>query len=157
MLIAKNILTLAGVLSLSACAWMSPYSQVTKLDLRLTASDQLNPDVNGRPSPLVLRLIELKLPVSFQKNDFFSLYEHPKETLSPDFVISEEFELRPGTREALKLRLQPGSRYIGVLAAYRDLPETHWRYLIEVPAQSNTHVDLLLDEQGIQAITEDRT
>jgi type VI secretion system protein VasD len=77
---------LAALLSLTGCAALSPYSDMTKLDLTLNGSEQLNPDLNGRPSPIVLRLIELKHPVAFETADFFSLYQRPKEALSPDMV-----------------------------------------------------------------------
>jgi type VI secretion system VasD/TssJ family lipoprotein len=51
-----------------------------QINLKLTGSDQLNPDLNGRPSPIVVRLFELKHPVTFENADFFSLYERAKES-----------------------------------------------------------------------------
>lgn len=142
--------TLLALLLVSACASMSPYSSLTKLDLMLTASDQLNPDLNGRPSPIVVRLMELKHPVAFENADFFSLYERAKEALAPDLVASEELELRPGESVELKLSVDPGSRYVGVLAAYRDLPETRWRYVIPITAMEVTRSELVLDQVGIR-------
>ncbi|MCD1609977.1 type VI secretion system lipoprotein TssJ [Stutzerimonas kunmingensis] len=140
---------LASLLVLGGCSALSPYSKLTKLDLELHGSDRLNPDLNGRPSPIVLRLLELKHPVAFENGDFFALYQRPKEALAPDLVTSEELELRPGESRELKLSVQDGSRYVGVLAAYRDLPEASWRYVIAVPSQERTHVALSLDERGI--------
>ncbi|WP_369958370.1 type VI secretion system lipoprotein TssJ [Pseudomonas benzenivorans] len=141
---------LASLLALAGCSALSPYSTMTKLDLELSGSDQLNPDLNGRPSPIVLRLIELKHPVAFANADFFSLYQRPKKALAPDLVTQEELELRPGETRRLKLFVQEGSRYVGVLAAYRDLPETSWRYVIPLQAQARNRVALTLDAQGIQ-------
>lgn len=137
------------VLLLSGCSALSPYSSVTKLDLGLSASDQVNLDLNGRPSPLVIRLMELKHPVAFENADFFSLYERPKASLSPDLVTSEELEIRPGETVELKLSVEPGSRYVGVLAAYRDLPQTQWRYVIPVVAGERTEARLIFDQAGI--------
>lgn len=148
----KSIALLALVLMTGACSSLSPYSKVTKLDLTLTASDQLNPDIDGRPSPIVVRLMELKNPVAFENADFFSLYERGKESLSPDLVASEELELRPGETRQLKLSVNDGSRYVGVLAAYRDLPETRWRYVVMVTPVQHTHADLRLEQSGIQPI-----
>lgn len=65
---------------LAGCSSLSPYSKVTKINLKLTGGDQLNPDLNGRPSPIVVRLFELKHPVTFENADFFSLYERAKES-----------------------------------------------------------------------------
>ena len=138
---------LASLLVLGGCSALSPYSKLTKLDLELHGSDRLNPDLNGRPSPIVLRLLELKHPVAFENGDFFALYQRPKEALAP--VTSEELELRPGESRELKLSVQDGSRYVGVLAAYRDLPEASWRYVIAVPPQERTRIALSLDERGI--------
>ena len=143
---------LTALLGLSGCSSLSPYSDTTKLDLSLTGSEKLNPDINGRPSPIVLRLIELKHPVSFENADFFSLYQRPKEALSPDLVTLEELELRPGESRELKLSVQDGSRYVGVLAAYRDLPESSWRYVIALQPQELNKVELNLDALGIKAV-----
>ncbi|MDR7024037.1 type VI secretion system lipoprotein TssJ [Pseudomonas peli] len=142
---------LAALLSLTGCAALSPYSDMTKLDLTLNGSDQLNPDLNGRPSPIVLRLIELKHPVAFETADFFSLYQRPKEALSPDMVVLEELELRPGEQREMKLSVQPGSRYVGVLAAYRDLPESNWRVVIPLQERERNSSVLTLDALGIKA------
>lgn len=146
----KSVALLALMLLTSACSALSPYSKMTKLDLSLSASDQLNPDLDGRPSPIVVRLIELKNPVAFENADFFSLYERPKESLSPDLVASEEIELRPGETLELKLSVNDGSRYVGVLAAYRDLPETRWRYVVTLTPVQLTRSELRLDQNGIQ-------
>ena len=102
----KTLTALTALVLLAGCSSLSPYSKVTKLNLKLTASDQLNPDLNGRPSPIVVRLFELKHPVTFENADFFSLYERAKESLAPDLVASEELELRPGETIELKLSVE---------------------------------------------------
>jgi type VI secretion system protein VasD len=136
-------------LLVSGCSVLSPYSKLTKLDLQLTASERLNPDLNGRPSPIVVRLFELKNPVSFENADFFSLYESAKKTLAPDLVANEEMELRPGQVVNLKLSVHTESRYVGVLAAYRDLSDAQWRYVIKVTPDGQTQTALTLDQQGV--------
>jgi type VI secretion system protein VasD len=148
---SKTMAGLVMLVLLSGCSALSPYSSVTKLNLQLTASDQLNPDVHGRPSPIVVRLLELKHPVAFENADFFSLYERAGKSLAPDLVTSEELQLRPGETVSLKLSVQEGSRYVGVLAAYRDLPETRWRYTIPLTSVGITNTDLTLDQAGIRS------
>lgn len=149
MLRIKAFVTLMLIWALVGCVALSPYSTQTRLELQLAASDQLNPDINGRPSPIVLRLLELKNPALFETVDFFSLYSQAKVLLAPDFVVGEELELRPGERLELKLNVQDGSRYVGVLAAYRDLPETKWRYVIQLNPGETKRALLTLDHAGI--------
>jgi type VI secretion system protein VasD len=135
---------------LPGCSAVSPYSPLTKLDLVLTASEQVNPDLHGRPSPLVVRLIELRHPVAFENADFFSLYGHAEQALPKDLVQSEELELRPGEQMVLRLSVEPGSRYVGVLAAYRDLPHVQWRHALPVTRQQLTRAELVFDQAGIR-------
>ena len=146
----KILTAFMALMLLAGCSSLSPYSKLTKLNLKLTASDQLNPDLNGRPSPIVVRLLELKHPVTFENADFFSLYERARESLAPDLVVGEELELRPGQTVELKLSVGEGSRYVGVLAAYRDLPETKWRYTVQVAPEEVTDAELTLDKAGIR-------
>lgn len=143
------------LLGLAGCSTLSPYSDLTKLDLVLDGSSELNPDLTGRPSPIVLRLMALKHPVAFENADFFSLYQRPREALAPDLITVEELELRPGETRKLKLSLEEGTRYVGLVAAYRNLPDTDWRYVIPVESQDTTHIELALDAEGIRVIRDD--
>lgn len=137
---------------LAGCASVSPYSTLTKLNLTLSASEGVNPDLHGRPSPVVVRLLELRHPVAFENADFFTLYSRAEQALPKDWVSSEELELRPGEQLALKLSVEPQSRYVGVLAAYRDLPHVQWRLVLPVARQQLTRVELMLDESGVRVV-----
>ncbi|ONH55629.1 type VI secretion system protein VasD [Pseudomonas cedrina] len=135
---------------LTGCSTLSPFSSMTKLDLTLVAADEVNPDLHGRPSPVVVQLIELRHPVAFENAEFFSLYGRAEQTLPKDWVASEELELRPGEHLALKLSVEPHSRYVGVLAAYRDLPHVQWRLVLPVNPGQLTRADVVLDQTGIR-------
>ncbi|PBP57775.1 type VI secretion system lipoprotein TssJ [Pseudomonas syringae] len=135
---------------ISGCSALSPYSTQTRLDIRLNADDRLNPDVNGRPSPVVFKLLELRRPVTFESMDFLSLYKRTGQVLGNDLVASEEFQLRPGDGIELKLKLDDSSRYVAVLAAYRNVSETRWRQVIQIfPNQQNRAV-FVLGDSGLQ-------
>lgn len=152
-LISLSLLSLLAVLG--GCSSLSPYSDTTKLDLTLQASEDLNPDLHGRPSPIVVRLLELKNPSSFSNSDFFSLYQRPKESLMPDLVSFEELEVRPGEARELKLSVRPGSRYVGVIAAYRDLPEASWRFVVSLQEQEINRAGVRLEKHGIAPLKQE--
>lgn len=134
----------------AGCSTLSPYSTLTKLDLKLTAGDEVNPDLHRRPSPVVVHLLELRHPVAFENADFFSLYDRAEQTLPKDWVSSEELELRPGEQLALKLSVEPRSRYVGVLAAYRDLPHVQWRLVLPLAPGQLTRAAVVLDQTGVR-------
>lgn len=144
---ATRLWALVMVVALAGCQWL--VSDVTKLDLRLIAKGDLNLDDNGRPSPLVVRIIELRSAQSFDSADFFSLFTSEQATLGSDWVASEEVELKPGDIKDLKIALQAESQLIAVLAAYRRLDQAKWRLVLPLqPAEKNQQT-LLFNAQGI--------
>ncbi|TVP91894.1 MAG: type VI secretion system lipoprotein TssJ [Pseudomonadaceae bacterium] len=147
------IILLCSLLALSACSSvsrLSPWSDLTKLDLTLEASSDLNPDLNQRPSPVVVQLFELRHPSTFANADFFSLYQQPKQTLSLDLLGHEELEVRPGQELELKLTTHEDSRYLGVIVAYRDMTDAEWRAVVPLNQQAQNQTTLNLDANGIR-------
>ena len=142
------ILLVITAFGISGCAsWFQ--SDLTKLDLRLTAASDLNPDLAGRPSPLVVRIYELKAPTIFQNADFFSLYEFDQQTLGMDLVNSEEMLLTPGQQTDVQAALSADTNYIAVIAAYRDIERSNWRYVMPIALQEKNRKTLVFQAQGI--------
>src|ERR1700680_2089380 len=117
---------LAILLGLSACASPPPPPKPTTITAALDAHANVNPDARGRPSPVVVRFYELKSLAAFDAADFFSMFDRDKETLGAELVAREEFNLRPGEKRPLARTLQLDTRYIGVVAAFRDLERSQW-------------------------------
>lgn len=144
----RHGLWLLGLTLLLGCAgWFQ--SDVTKLDLRLTAAADLNPDLSGRPSPLVVRIYELKAPAIFQNADFFALYEHDREILGMDLVNMEELLLTPGQQRDFRLALADATNYLAVMAAYRDIEGSTWRHLVPVQSRARNARTLVFQARGI--------
>lgn len=136
---------------ISGCAsWVE--SDITKLDVRFTASGDLNPDISGRPSPLVVRLYELKAPSIFENADFYTLYDYGTETLGPDFVALEEMTLKPGEQLDMKLALQEGTNYIAILGAYRDMNYANWRVVFPVSLKKKNSKNIVFAATGIDLL-----
>ena len=70
-------------------------------------------------------------------------------------ITVEELELRPGETRELKLSVDPDARYIGIVAAYRNLPETRWRYTLPLDVQGITRATLSLDASGLRVLSPD--
>lgn len=104
----------------------------TKLDLKVVASAQSNPDETGRPSPVRVRIYELKDSNSFSEADYFSLSNADKTVLGADLLVREEFILRPGESRRIERKSHPQTVALGILAGYRDLT-TVWRLVLPLP------------------------
>ena len=80
--------------ALLACAGGPPKpAQVTGT---VEASAQVNPSTSKRPSPLLVRVYELKSVAAFNSADFMSLYQRDQAELAADLLGREEFMLAPG-------------------------------------------------------------
>jgi len=128
---------LAGVM-LTACGSLSPsppgQREPTELELLIEASERLNPDPQGRAAPILLRIYELRSADAFQEADFFALYQRDRATLGSEALVVDQFILRPGQAQMLHRQAHPETRYIGVVAGYRELPISTWRVLYRLPA-----------------------
>ncbi|RQS26676.1 type VI secretion system lipoprotein TssJ [Burkholderia sp. Bp8992] len=126
--------TLASVAMLAACASGEPKpKEPIRLDLTVTARPDVNPDDRGRAAPIVVRIYELKNDNAFNAADFFTLQTREKTLLGDDVVKRDELQLRPGDRKTLVRRPDPATVAIGVIAAYRDLPNAVWRTAYTMP------------------------
>lgn len=117
----------------------------TAAAMELRAAPNLNPDDSGRPSPLRIRLYELKSVSGFNGQDFFSLYERDKDVLGADLVAREEIQVEPGMQKSFKRTLSPDTKFIGVLAPYRKVERATWRAYMEVRPGKSTTVALDLE------------
>jgi type VI secretion system protein VasD len=125
------------VVMLSACASSDPDPKTPKeplrLDLSIKAAKDVNPDDKGRAAPIVVRIYELKNDGTFKSQDFLSLQDKDKALLADDLNGRTEFLLRPGDTKTIRRKPDPETKVIGILAAYRDLPNAVWRSTYELP------------------------
>jgi type VI secretion system protein VasD len=126
-----------------------PEPPQTLIDAQITASCQANPDINGRPSPIVVRLYELKSLGKFEEADFYKLFEDYASALSSDLLASEQFNLHPGETKIIQHGVSPETHFFAVTAAYRDLGHAVWRHSIPLEAGKTTKFKVMLDQLGI--------
>jgi type VI secretion system protein VasD len=120
--------------ALGSCAAREPKPVQTRTSF--TVSTDSNPDVKGRPSPVVIRIYELKGDAEFISADFFSLYEREKESLGAALIEREEYVLQPGEQKELLLPMSRDARFVGAIAAFRDIRSAKWRAISKAPRKT---------------------
>jgi type VI secretion system protein VasD len=121
---------------LTACGSKPPKPEPARL--RIVAGADANPDSSGRPSPVVVRVFQLRADGEFAAADFFALYDKEKETLGQSLIARQEYVLVPGETRQLELSLDPQARYVGAVAAFRDIRSARWRVLTRAPEKKLT-------------------
>lgn len=135
---------LAALLALAVpgCASKPP---PTVVRITLDAGANVNPDAQGRPSPVVVRVYELKGLALFESSDYFALFERDRETLGGELLRTDEFALSPRERKSVERTVEESTRYIGVVAGFRDLERARWRASLAITPHATTSAVIVLD------------
>jgi len=134
---AASLAVAAGLLA-TACAKppvIEPPPPPVSVAIEATAAADVNPDLDGRASPVTLRLYELADDAAFGKAEFFPLWDQEAATLAATLVARHEFVLAPGANAEVQFELDPKVRAIGAAAAYRDFRSATWKTRIAIPEQ----------------------
>jgi type VI secretion system protein VasD len=145
------LLAVAAITALGACKSAPPPPKPTTVSALVQASAGANPDAHMRPSPLVVRLFELKSTAAFDTADFVSLYDRDQATLAAEMAGREEFTLRPGEKRTWEKPLEPDVRFIGAIAAYRDIEHARWKALVAVKPNKRNVVTIQADDLALAA------
>ncbi|WP_127089594.1 type VI secretion system lipoprotein TssJ [Aquabacter cavernae] len=124
---------------LGACASPGPPPPVetpTKITVRADAN--INPNQSGVPSPVVIKLYDLKAQNNFMAATFFELFDNDIARLGPEMLSKEVLEIVPGATQDVDHTITGDVRYLGVIAGFRDISSAQWRSIVELtPAKTN--------------------
>ena len=118
----------------------------TDLKLTLNVSSDINPDDNNRPSPVFIRLYQLKSTTAFDKADFIDIYERDKEMFGGDLINKQTLKpLIPGETRTESLVLEPGTRAIAIYAEFSQYAGS--TYKVTFPVTEN---NVIRNKQAVQ-------
>ena len=122
----------------------------TRFEITVVAGSSINPNAANEPSPVVVRLYELKSDQAFRQAEFFQLFDEDAKTLGPDMLSKTEFEFAPGTTQRITKQSQNKDlAYIGVLASFRDIDAATWRAVGKVDPQQPNLVMITLSALSV--------
>src|SRR5215471_15660807 len=139
------VVCLMTVSLLQACGSASP----PLLEGSIKVDQGANPNPNGRASPIVVRVYELRSSAAFSGADFFSLFDNESATLAGDLVGREEYDLSPAETQPYRRQLQPDTKFIGVVAAFRDLENSRWRQVVPVPDEPKSPIAIGIEARAV--------
>lgn len=126
------IATLCALLMLvSACATTAkvwkPYDAIT-----IAASKSVNPDSNGRASPIQIKIYELTAKSTFENLDFDRAFYQAKTLLSDQLLSEAEYTLQPGETAQHTIKLRKTAAFIAISAGFIDIDNARWRHIYKV-------------------------
>lgn len=142
--ILPSRLLFAGSLILAAtflqCSKPTPQpvqeSRSTPVELRLEAGPRINLDSRGNALSVVVRTYQLKDLGEFSKLtvEKASSDRPAAELVGQDLVSSAEYTVVPGTTAVKTESLKPETRYVAVVALFRQPDPQFWRVALDAKA-----------------------
>jgi type VI secretion system protein VasD len=139
----------AFALLVAGCGGKDKAAPPTVVKSSLQTSADLNPDLRGRASPLLLRIYELKSASTFNAADFYSLFDKDEQLMAADIQGREEISVMPGDRKTFERQFKPDSKFIAVLGAYRDIEHARWRAVYEIAPAKTTLVSIYVGKLAL--------
>lgn len=154
----RMFLASLSLLLVSGCGGGDKGPPTTGLRFIVDADELINPNSESQPSPVVLRVYELKSLSAFQQASFFELLDNDTALLGQDMVAKREIEIKPGERQGFDRATPVDTHYIGVIAGFRDIAKATWRTSLELTPQQSGSVVVKVTAQAVSiSLTRDKS
>jgi len=150
-----GLLAAATLTAMGGCASKPPKEDKAPppppvLRVDVTAAANANRGPAGQALPIVVRVFELKAQGAFSGAAFFSLYDQESKTLGGELIAREELTLAPGQTRQIVKPLDPQTRYLGVLGAFREIDRATWRALVPLVIGKDNNLDVAVGANAIR-------
>lgn len=137
----RRTLRVLGACGLGGCSVVSTLNRpsdplpnaVPTAVFEVTADSRLNPDREGVPKPVLLRIYELRGATAFDRASFLDLQDKEDGQLGIDFVRREDFLIVPGQDRIVERKGNTEVRAFGLVAGFRNLERSTWRTTVAAP------------------------
>lgn len=137
-LMYKVMVLTAAIISLSACSSINSsvggfFNMDTDLEIKFKVDSDVNPDDDRKPSPLFVRMYQLKSSKMFNRANFIDLYEKDKDVLGADMISTQKLRrIKPGESRNENFVLNKDARFIGLYAEFLQYKKSSFKLLIPV-------------------------
>jgi type VI secretion system protein VasD len=124
----------------------------TSAVLNISASNEVNPDQDNRPSPIIVRVYQLTDSRQFSREEFISLYQNAEQNLGKDLIDTTLLkEFIPGENRKETLKLSADVHYIGILAEYSQYQKADTMLVLPVTPHKQNSLYITLNEFAVEA------
>lgn len=125
----------------------------TKAEIDFFAASDVNPNTEGRPSPVVVKLFKLADSRQFKQQDFLALYENAKERLGVDLLETVQLkEFAPNEQRVEKFKLNPDVKYLGILVEYSRYKEATATLVLPIESYKTNKYQVKLSHLNIKTL-----
>lgn len=142
------LLVLPALMLLNGCS--SP-----RIGLEVASLPNVNPDSSSRPSPVIVKIYEMRNDLAFRQGDFQTLFMEPMKVLGADLVATDELTFVPGEARTIAYSPMPETRHVGILAGFRQMERARWRATLPVVPEEDNLIRIELNDTSLLVIEAD--
>lgn len=139
--------TLVAALALAGCGSSTP--DPTTVAMTIMATGSINPNSVSEPSPVVLRIYQLKSDSAFNAVEFAEIFYNDRKALGADLLGQKEFNVKPGDKLTYDDTVSPETRYIGIVAGFRDIENATWRTITAATQEDENALIVNVDSLSV--------
>jgi type VI secretion system protein VasD len=121
-----------------------------RLKVTLTVSPLVNPDLDNRASPVVVRFYQLSADDAFKAADFASLFEKDEKTLGPTLLGKAEVIVAPGDIRTVASDINPKALYVAAVVGFRKFETAKWREIIPLKGEKQLELRCNLSRSAVE-------
>ncbi len=123
----------------------------TTVTLNIIAATDVNPNEDGRASPVILNFYALENERQFEQEDFITLYQDPDSVLGRDLIFTTKFkEFTPGEDRVETLTLDNRTRYIGIMAEFIRYEDAATKIVMPIDAHTGNKLRVFIDRLSMR-------
>ncbi|WP_330925365.1 type VI secretion system lipoprotein TssJ [Candidatus Sororendozoicomonas aggregata] len=148
---------------LSGCASkLNPYywfvDRETTLNLTLSAGKEINNSRSEVPSPLVVRLYELKSAELFQSADFLGIFLRDSKILQQSLVKKRRLpSIKPGGQFAKKYTLDKSTSYVALFGEFEDYNSAVPSVIYKVTKGDDNNLKVLINDDSLRMVSDNKS
>lgn len=147
----KFILLSILVVSITGCALTrETLDLTTDINLEFSVSSMVNPDSDGRSSPIVVNLLYLRDNRQFEQEDFIALLESPEDRLGKDLIETIRLkEFIPSEEREVFYILPEGVKYVGIVAEFIQYQDAVGTLILPIEGHSANDYTIILEKDTV--------
>ena len=108
----------------------------TEVTLTFLSNENINPNQDGDATPIEVQVIYLNEDSHFLSADYDQvLSQGPEKAFGKNYIDHQDYTILPDQYKVLPpIKLDPNTRFVGVIAHYADIDESYWADIVDVDA-----------------------
>ncbi|MGF1877599.1 type VI secretion system lipoprotein TssJ [Photobacterium frigidiphilum] len=142
----NRLIIVVMITLLSGCSFWGQEDITPQLFLKIKAASNINPNVEGKPSPIEIRVYQLSDSQAFEQAEFIQLYNDAQGVLKAEVLLTRELaSLLPGEERNEAFPLASEAKYIGVIAGFADYREAKNKAIYQPMVLGSSAINIVLD------------